>query len=77
MNIILDSQENEVCVTVNKKVYIKPFKEISKEYAFLEGEGDKSLKYWREAHIKFFMEETYGEFNEDMEVVCEEFELIK
>ena len=43
----------------------------------MEGEGDKSLDYWRKVHIKFFEEESEGKFNEDMEVLCEEFELLK
>ncbi|MDO5089220.1 MAG: ASCH domain-containing protein [Leptotrichiaceae bacterium] len=31
INIILDSQENEICVTVNTKVYRIPFKDVSEE----------------------------------------------
>ncbi len=77
VNIILNSKEEEVCATVNTKVYRIPFKDITKEYAFREGEGDKSLEYWQQVHIKFFMEESEGKFTEDMEVVCEEFELLK
>ena len=76
INIILDSREEEICVTVNTAVYRKPFKDITEEYAFREGEGDKSLKYWKDGHAAFFMEETEGKFTEDMEVVCEEFELL-
>ncbi len=76
INIILDSREEEICVTVNTAVYRKPFKDITEEYAFREGEGDKSLKYWKDGHAAFFMEEMEGKFTEDMEVVCEEFELL-
>ena len=43
----------------------------------MEGEGDKSLDYWRKVHIKFFEEEFGDKFNEDMEVLCEEFELVE
>ena len=42
---------------------------MSKEHAFKEGEGDRSLEYWREVHKKFFREclEEYGlEFSENM-----------
>ena len=76
INIILDSREEEICVTVNTAVYRKPFKDITEEYAFREGEGDKSLKYWKDGHAAFFMEEMEGKFTKDMEVVCEEFELL-
>ena len=77
LNIILDSKGNEVCVTRNTRVYSIPFREVSEKHAFMEGEGDKSLDYWRKVHIKFFEEESEGKFNEDMEVLCEEFELLK
>jgi uncharacterized protein YhfF len=60
-------------------VTIKPFSEVDEEFARLEGEGDKSLEYWRKTHIDFFTKELEGEkieFSEDMLVVCEEFEVI-
>ena len=77
LNIILDSKGNEVCVTRNTRVYSVPFREVSEKHAFMEGEGDKSLDYWRKVHIKFFKEEFGDKFNENMEVLCEEFELVE
>ena len=77
LNIILDSKGNEVCMTRNTRIYSVPFREVSENHAFMEGEGDKSLDYWRKVHIKFFKEEFGDKFNEDMEVLCEEFELLK
>ena len=77
INVILDGNGNEICVTVNTKVYKLPFKDIPEEYAHKEGEGDKSLEYWRKVHKDFFIKESKGNFNEDMEVLCEEFELLK
>lgn len=77
INVILDGNSNEVCVTVNTKVYSLPFKEISEEYAYKEGEGDKSLEYWKKVHKNFFVKEAEGNFDESMEVLCEEFELLK
>lgn len=77
INVILDGNSNEVCVTVNTKVYSLPFKEISEEYAYKEGEGDKSLEYWKKIHKNFFVKEAEGNFDESMEVLCEEFELLK
>jgi uncharacterized protein YhfF len=43
-------------------------------------EGDKSLKYWRDVHKKYFtkeLKEIGKEFNEDMLVVCEEFDVVE
>ncbi|MEJ7388459.1 ASCH domain-containing protein, partial [Staphylococcus epidermidis] len=48
-------------------------------HAFLEGEGDKSLTYWREAHTAFFKpyyESLEIDFNETSMMVCEEFKLL-
>lgn len=78
-NIILNSENKAVCVIQTTKVYIEKFREISSEHAFKEGEGDKSLSYWRRCHEKFFtmcMNEVGKEFNEDIKVVCEEFKVV-
>ena len=61
------------------KVEIVKFKNITKEYAFIEGEGDRSLEYWRKVHFSYFENEMkdFGEYpNEEMEIVCEYFETI-
>lgn len=67
------------CIIKNKKVTVLPFKDVDDELAYIEGEGDKSLRYWREVHIEFFTRELKSqgfEFNEDMEVVFEEFDVV-
>ncbi len=77
--IITDYAGIAKCVIKNTRVRIIPFNGVSEKFALREGEGDKSLEYWREAHIKFFNEEAteYGfEFNEDLLVVLEEFEVV-
>ncbi len=78
-DVILDSKGEAVCVIQTKKVYVIPFKEVTAEHAYKEGEGDKSLDFWRKVHEKFFtecMEEVDLKFTSDMEVVCEEFEVV-
>ena len=75
-SVILDSGDNAVCVIQNRRVTIVPFNEVTAEHAYKEGEGDKSLAYWKEVHEKFFTEclnEAGQEFTPDMKVVCEEF----
>lgn len=75
-NVILDSKGNAVCIVRTEKVTVIPFNEVTAEHAFMEGEGDRSLDYWRESHEKFFRE-CMGNaglaFTTDMKVVCEEF----
>jgi len=75
-SVILNLKEEAVCIIENTKVYIVPFCEVSSDHAFKEGEGDRSLTYWRKVHEAFFtacMEEAGLTFDESMKVVCEEF----
>ena len=67
------------CIIETKDVMIRKFEEITDEEARLEGEGDLSLSYWRNAHEWFFKleyEEKGLEFTEDIPVVFERFEVI-
>ncbi len=78
-SVILDSRDKAVCIIRTTKVFTLPFREIGTEQAYNEGEGDRSLEYWRRVHREFFtkcMSEAGLEFSEDMPVVCEEFELV-
>lgn len=78
-DIILNSKDEAVCIIRTTKVYVRKFSEVEAEYAYKEGEGDRSLDYWRSIHKDFFTKELaeYGlAFDEEMKVVCEEFELV-
>lgn len=78
-SVILDSNDNAVCIIQTQKVTIVPFNEVTAEHAYKEGEGDKSLAYWREVHEKFFTEclnEVGQKFTPNMKVVCEEFMVV-
>ena len=78
-SVILDSKDEAVCIIENTKVYVVPFGEVSSDHAFKEGEGDRSLTYWRKVHEAFFtacMEEAGLTFEESMKVVCEEFRVV-
>lgn len=55
------------------------FEQVTKEHAYKEGEGDRTLDYWRKVHQAFFTEELRQvnmQFQEDMKVVCEEFKVL-
>lgn len=78
-SVILDSKKEAVCIIQNRKVTVVPYQNISAEYAYKEGEGDRTLAYWRQVHKEFFqkeLEKVHLEFDEKMEVVCEEFEVV-
>lgn len=78
-SVVLDSRENAVCIIRTENVYVVPFSEVSKEHAWKEGEGDRSLAYWCQVHERFFKEELAEAgltFDESVKVVCEEFERV-
>ena len=78
-SVILDSNEEAVCIIKTLKVYVTEFNDVSEKHAFKEGEGDRTLEYWRKVHRDFLTNELASvqrEFNEHIKVVCEEFELV-
>ena len=75
-SIILDSQNQAVCIIQTTQIDIVPFYQVDEEQAYLEGEGDRTLTYWREVHRTFFESEMHQKFTEDMLVVCERFKIV-
>ena len=56
-SVILNSRDEAVCVIRTTKVSVVPFCDVSAHHAFCEGEGDRSLAYWRKVHEEFFRDE--------------------
>lgn len=78
-SVVLDGQGEAVCVIRTTQVFVVPFSQVTAEHARKEGEGDRSLAYWRQVHEDFFrgeLEEVGLEFSPEMQVVCEEFEVV-
>ena len=76
LSILTNFDETECCVIRTVRSTIKKFSEVTEEDAFIEGEGDRSLAYWRQAHLGFFRDEFAElglEFSEERHVVFEEF----
>ena len=75
-SVVLWEDEGAACIIKTTRVYITPFCQVSADHAFKEGEGDKSLSYWQAVHRRFFtteLAEAGLQFDEEMQVVCEEF----
>ena len=75
-SVVLWQDGSAACIIKTTKVYTTAFCDVSLEQAYKEGEGDRSLAYWRTVHRDFFMKELHEAgmtFAEDMKVVCEEF----
>lgn len=75
-DVILDSQNQAVCIVEITKVSVELFNQVSAQHAFKEGEGNKTLIYWRQVHEDFFRD-CLGEagltFTPESKVVLEEF----
>jgi uncharacterized protein YhfF len=79
LSIVLDGRGFPMCLIETTEVIVKPFKDVDAQFAYDEGEGERSMAYWREGHIQFFTracEELGCRFSEDMRVVCERFRLV-
>ena len=79
LNIILDGKNSPLCLIETYEIVVQPFSKVDAAFAFAEGEGDRSLDYWRNAHIKFFSREAKAEgysFTEDMLLACERFRVL-
>jgi len=74
-HIILDGQNAPVCVIRIIAMSLVRFNDVTAEQAYKEGEGDRSLRYWRQAHREFF--ERAGCWAEEMELITEEFRLVE
>ncbi|HCG5511645.1 TPA: ASCH domain-containing protein [Vibrio parahaemolyticus] len=68
-----------VCIIEITSVTKCKYNEVTAEFADLEGEGDKSLAWWRKAHWSFFSkecEQLHISSSEDMLLVLEEFKTV-
>ncbi len=78
-NIILDGNEKPLCITKTLVTEVIPFNQVSAEHAYHEGEGSRTLDYWRDVHQDFFTQE-YREmgktFTPDIPCLCEVFKKV-
>lgn len=77
--VITDSNDKAQCIVRTTSVKLKPFFSITADYVELEGEGDKSLDYWKKKYWDYFLHELklFGRVpRESMIVVCQTFEKV-
>lgn len=75
MMVALDGQGVPKAVLKTVELTKRRFDEVDAAFAYDEGEGDRSLQYWREAHTRYFT--RLGRFAPDMMLWCERFELVE
>ena len=78
LSIITNWDGVPLCIIETSEVQIKVFNEVNDRFAYDEGEGDRSLAYWRRVHWEAFSRECSAigrEPTEKMPIVCERFKV--
>ena len=79
LDVVLDGQGQAVAIIETTKVTVLPFRDVSEDHAYKEGEGDRSLAYWRQVHEELFtkwLAEIGLSFSPASRVVLEEFQVV-
>ena len=69
--VALDGRNRPRVVLTTRELTQRRFDEVDEAFAFDEGEGDRSLAYWRKAHTRYFT--RLGIFAPDIMLWCERF----
>ena len=78
-SVVLDGSGDPVCVIETTRVDVRRFDDVDAEFAWVEGEGDRSLERWREVHrhaLGATCDALGIAFTPDLAVVCERFEVV-
>lgn len=78
-SIILDGRGAPMCIIKTVEIRQRPYNEVDAQFAYDEGEGDRSLQYWRDVHWTFFSrscERIGRDISETMPLLCERFEVV-
>ena len=73
--VVEDSKGHPRAVVETVDLRERRFDDVDADFAAAEGEGDRSLAYWRDAHRRYFTRN--GGFAPDMMLWCERFVLIE
>ena len=79
IEVVIDHLGQPSVVTRIVSVKVLPYGQVTAEYAAIEGEGNGSLRYWREAHWSYFTracQRIGREPSESMQVACSVFEVL-
>ena len=75
LGVILDGDGRPLCIVRTTSADVRAFGDVDAEFAWTEGEGDRSLAWWRDAHIRFFADQGVA-VDVTTPVVLERFELV-
>ena len=75
-SIITYSNGEDACLIENTNVIVTEFKNITEKLAYLEGEGDRDLNYYKKVHEEYFKTRD-KKFDDNTLVVFEIFKVIE
>jgi uncharacterized protein YhfF len=75
LSVVLDGEAFPICVIRTTEVEVRRFGDVDEAFAWDEGEGDRTLAWWRQAHMWFYFEQG-TRIDEDTPMVLERFELL-
>jgi uncharacterized protein YhfF len=79
ITIVLNGENKPLCIIETTEVSVRAYNEVDAQFAYDEGEGDRSLQHWRDGHWYFFsrsLPKIGKEPTPDMPLVCERFRVI-
>lgn len=77
--VITDGLGHAVCIIKTIKIELVRICDVTADFAFTEGEGDKSLAYWKREHDAYFTRQADSEgftYDDKMIGICEIFEKV-
>jgi uncharacterized protein YhfF len=75
LSVIIDGDGQPLCVIETTSVDIRPFSQVDEAFAWDEGEGDRTLRDWKDGHREFFAGLGIA-LTDDTEMVLERFTLL-
>ncbi|HQZ82755.1 MAG TPA: ASCH domain-containing protein [Pyrinomonadaceae bacterium] len=78
-SVVTDLDHKAICVVRTTEIRFLRFEDVDAQFAFDEGEGDRSYEYWRDVHWEYFSNEARElglEFCERSLICCERFEVL-
>lgn len=79
LSVVTDMNGEPMAVIQTTEIRHIPFDDVDARFAYDEGEGDRSLEYWRDVHWQYFTREALElgiDFTESSIVCCERFKLL-
>ena len=73
--VMLDGAGRPRAVLTTIELTLRRFDEVDAAFAFDEGEGDRTLACWRQAHRVYFGRR--GQFADDMPPWCKRFRVVE